>query len=256
MNQPTAIVTGGTRGIGLAIVQKLISAGYNVATLARSEATSEEFTELLDTGRLYFLLGDITDSSARETLVDETIARYGQIDLLCNNAGTGPATRLDILEMPLESYDRVMDVNLRGPLLLTQQVAKLMIENTPRNPGGQRGIIVNTGSASATMVSTNRGEYCISKAGVSMATKLFAIRLAEYGIPVYEVSPGIIRTEMTKVVTAKYDKYILEDGNCPIARWGEPEDVAEAVMVLAEGRLKYSTGDMIYVDGGMRIPTL
>ncbi|WP_341729037.1 3-ketoacyl-ACP reductase [Brooklawnia sp.] len=256
MNQPTAIVTGGSRGIGLAIAKKLIAAGYNVGVLARKASADDQFHRLVEAGRIYSLLGDITDASTRETLVNETVARFGQIDLLCNNAGTGPAQRVDILEMPVESYDRVMDVNLRGPLLLTQKVAALMITNSPRNPGGQPGIIVNTGSASATMVSTNRGEYCISKAGVSMATKLFAIRLAEHGIPVYEVSPGIIRTEMTKVVTGKYDKYILEDGNCPIPRWGEPDDVAEAVMVLAEGRLKYSTGDIIYVDGGMRIPVL
>ena len=256
MNQPTALVTGGSRGIGLAIVKKLIAAGYNVSTIARNESTDDEFHQLVDSGKVLFLLGDITDAATRETLVNTTLDKFGQIDLLCNNVGTGPEKRLDILDMPLESYDRVMDVNLRSPLLLTQVVAALMIKNTPRNPGGQPGVIVNTGSASATMVSTNRGEYCISKAGVSMMTKLLAIRLAEHGIPVYEVSPGIIRTEMTKVVTAKYDKYILEDGNCPIARWGEPEDVAEAVIVRAEGRLKYSTGDIIYVDGGMRIPVL
>ncbi len=252
--QPTAVITGGSRGIGLAAAQRLLADGFSVVVLSRPTSTDPDFTELVESGAITFVAGDIASAEARAELVETALEKHGRIDLLFNNAGMAPLTRLDILDMTEESYDRVMDVNLRAPMFLTQRVARVMIEQEPLE-GRPPGMIVNTGSASANFVSTNRGEYCLSKAGVSMMTKLFAVRLAPHGIPVFEVSPGVIKTEMTKVVTEKYDTYIAE-GHIPVPRWGMPADVAEAVALLAEGRLAYSTGDIIYVDGGMRIPVL
>ena len=165
-----------------------------------------------------------------------------------NNAGIAPRVRADLMEMTPESMDEVMRVNLYGPFFLTQAAAKGMIKRG-------RGMIINISSMSAYTVSVNRGEYCVSKAGISMVTQLYAARLAEYGIPVYEIRPGIIRTDMTSKVTEKYDA-LLSGGLAPIARWGEPEDVAEAVAVLAQGRLRYSTGEVINVDGGIHIQRL
>lgn len=257
MTALTAIVTGGSRGIGMATAARLRTSGYNVVVFSRT-AVQDRSLASADPGRTAFVAGDIADATARDELVSFTRERFGRIDLLFNNAGMAPRTRVDLLEMTEESYDDVMDVNLRGPLLLTQRVAQVMIDQAPlggEHAGRPVGMIINTGSASATMVSTNRGEYCLSKAGVSMMTKLFAVRLAPHGIPVYEVSPGVIKTEMTRVVTGKYDAFIA-DGRIPIPRWGQAADVAEAVSLLAEGRLPYSTGDVIYVDGGLRIPVL
>ena len=172
----------------------------------------------------------------------------GEIDLLVNNAGIAPKVRADLLEMSEESMEELMKVNLYGPFFLTQQIAKGMIERG-------RGMIINISSMSAYTVSVNRCEYCISKAGISMMTRLYAARLAEYGIPVYEIRPGIIKTDMTSGVTAKYDA-LIEGGLLPISRWGTPEDIANAVSVLAEGKLMYSTGEVINVDGGFHIQRL
>ena len=230
-----ALVTGGTRGIGLGIAEKLRDDGWNVTVSCR---TPREIPGIR------CIVADNGVPADREKLVREA----GEVDLLVNNAGIAPRVRADLLEMSEESMDELMRVNLYGPFFLTQQIAKGMIDRG-------RGMIINISSMSAYTVSVNRGEYCISKAGISMMTQLYAARLAEYGIPVYEIRPGIIKTDMTSGVTAKYDA-LIEGGLLPISRWGTPEDIAEAVSVLAEGRLMYSTGEVINVDGGFHIQRL
>ena len=217
------IISGCTRGIGAACVKKFLDAGYRVTGMgrsAKSEFESENFC---------YVSGDLSSSEDRQKLVSEAIAKFGQIDVLVNVAGVAPLQRRDILEMTEESYDRVMNINTKGTLFLTQAVAVEMIKNREEN--GIRGYICNISSLSAYTSSTSRGEYCISKAGVSMVTKLFADRLAEYGIPVNEVRPGIIATDMTSKVKGKYDD-LIEGGLLPLARWGEPEDIADAVFAL------------------------
>lgn len=230
-----ALVTGGTRGIGRSIAEKLRDEGWEVVVSCR---TPREIPGVR------CVVADNSVPADRARLLEEA----GDIDLLVNNAGIAPRVRADLLDMSEESMDEVLRTNLYGPFFLTQQAAKGMIARGS-------GIIVNISSMSAYTVSTNRGEYCVSKAGVSMMTQLFAARLAEYGIPVYEIRPGIIRTDMTSKVTKKYDR-LIQNGLLPIARWGEPEDIAEAVSVLAEGRLRYSTGEVINVDGGFHIQRL
>ena len=230
-----ALVTGGTRGIGRAIAEKLRDEGWEVAVSCRTPQ---------DIPGIKCIQADNADPEQRAKLLKEV----GDIDLLVNNAGIAPRVRADLLDMSPESMEELMKVNLYGPFFLTQEAAKGMIQRGS-------GMIINISSMSAYTVSVNRGEYCISKAGISMMTQLYAARLAEYGIPVYEVRPGIIRTDMTSKVTEKYDA-LLEGGLAPIARWGEPEDVAEAVAVLAQGRLRYSTGEIINVDGGIHIQRL
>ncbi len=229
-----ALVTGGTRGIGRAIAEKLRDEGWAVAVSCRTPRAMEG---------IRIIVADNANPADRARLVAEA----GQIDLLVNNAGIAPRVRADLLEMSEESMDEVMRTNLYGPFFLTQAVAKSMI--------GRGGTIINISSVSAYAVSVNRGEYCLSKAGVAMMTQLYAARLAQYGIPVYEVRPGVIKTDMTAGVSEKYDA-LIEGGLTPIARWGTPEDVAEAVAVLAEGRLKFSTGEVINVDGGFHIRRL
>ena len=230
-----ALVTGGTRGIGRGIVEKLRDDGWDVVASCR---TPRE----IDGVRC--IIADNSNADDRKRLIEEA----GDIDLLVNNAGIAPRVRADLLDMTEESMDEVLDVNLKGPFFLSQLAAKGMIARG-------RGMIINISSMSAYTVSVNRGEYCISKAGISMMTQLFAARLAEYGIPVYEIRPGIIRTDMTSGVTGKYDA-LIEGGLLPIARWGTPEDIADAVSVLAEGKLRYSTGEIINVDGGFHIQRL
>jgi 3-oxoacyl-[acyl-carrier protein] reductase len=188
-------------------------------------------------------------------MVDVTLARYDRIDLLVNNAGVGPRQRVDLLSSSVESYDEVMSINLRGPFFLTQRVANAMIARIQTGKMSQAHI-VNIGSISAYTSSTSRAEYCISKAGMGMLTKVFGDRLAEYGINVYEIRPGIIATDLTSVVKEKYDRMILKEGLTPIRRWGQPEDVARAVIAIAEGFLPYSTGEVINVDGGFHLHRL
>ncbi len=230
-----ALVTGGTRGIGLGIAEKLRDDGWEVVVSCRTPR---------DIPGIKCIVADNGVAEDRKRLVEEA----GEIDLLVNNAGIAPRVRADLLDMTEESMNEVMNVNLYGPFFLTQQIAKGMIERG-------RGMIINVSSMSAYTVSVNRGEYCISKAGISMMTQLYAARLAEYGIPVYEIRPGIIKTDMTSGVTAKYDA-LIENGLLPISRWGTPEDIADAVSVLAEGKLRYSTGEVINVDGGFHIQRL
>lgn len=258
-----ALVTGGNRGIGLGITRRLLADGYAVAILA----TRPEPTELLDELRaagpdggpaeVIYVQGSVAELADHDRYVAAALDAWGRIDLLVNNAGVAPSVRADLLEAGAESFDRVLGINLRGPYFLTQRVANAMIAGRGDTTGEETpvGTIINVSSISATAVSTNRGEYCVSKAGVSMGTQLFAVRLAPEGIVVYEVRPGVIATDMTAGVTEKYDK-LLADGLAPNPRWGRPSDVAGAVAILASGQTPYSTGEVFHVDGGMHIPRL
>lgn len=234
----TAIVTGAASGIGLAVVKKFLAEGYRVYGMSRREASPVAHENF------QYIPGDISVAAHRERLV----AAAEQIDVLVNVAGIAPKVRADLLEMTEESYDHVMDINLKGTFFLTQLAANKMKQKG-------NGYICNISSLSAYTSSVNRGEYCISKAGLSMVTKLFADRLAEYGIAVNEVRPGIIATDMTEKVKEKYDT-LIEGGLLPIKRWGTPEDVAAAVWTLCSGALPYVTGQSIDVDGGFHLRRL
>ena len=243
------IISGCTRGIGAACVKKFLQNGWSITGLGRSEENPfSDYSSIFK-----YVRGDIASTEDRKRLAMEGFYRFGRIDALVNVAGVAPLERTDILDMTEESYERVMNINTKGTMFLTQEVAKYMIKNTPEN--GIRGHICNISSLSAYTSSVSRGEYCISKAGVSMITKLFADRLAEYGIPVNEVRPGIIKTDMTSKVTAKYDA-LIEGGLLPIARWGTPEDIADAVYALCSGALPYVTGQSLDVDGGFHLRRL
>ena len=252
-----ALVTGSSRGIGRAIALALAERGWNLGinyhSSERAAASTVEQAEEYGVDALP-IQADVADEMGRHKLVDSMAERFGHVDLLVNNSGIAPTERRDVLETSEDSYDRVMSVNLKGPFFLTQMVARAMIESleTGRTTSPK---IINIGSLSAYASSTNRGEYCISKAGLTMVTKLFADRLAEHGINVYEVRPGIIQTDMTKPVSDKYDR-LFREGLTPLSRWGQPEDVAKAVVALADGRLPYSTGEVINVDGGFHMPRL
>ena len=252
----TAVITGGSRGIGLGIAKQLGIDGFSVVIMAASpEEKYAGILEQLKTENIDYLYvqGDISDHGDRMRCIDRAIEKYGRIDVLVNNAGVAPKQRADILEMTEESYDYVMNINTKGTMFMTQYAAKKMIKQEPVD--GIRGIIVNVSSISAEVSSVNRGEYCISKAGISMLTKLYADRLAPEGIYVYEVRPGIIDTDMTSVVKKKYDR-MFKEGLCPINRWGTPEDVGLAVSALCSGKFSYTTGQCIYVDGGFHIRRL
>ncbi|TRY18245.1 3-ketoacyl-ACP reductase [Tessaracoccus rhinocerotis] len=249
-----AIVTGGSRGIGLGISQSLIAEGVRVAVVATRPEPEGLVDSLGGAEHAAYFRATVDDVDSHAALVADVVARFGRIDVLINNAGVGPTERLDILEATPESYDRVMGINLRGPYFLTQAVANQML-GQEQLEGAPRGVIVNVSSISATTVSTNRGEYCISKAGVSMATRLWAARLAPEGILAYEVRPGIIATDMTAGVKDRYDA-LFAQGISPMPRWGQPSDVGGAVAALASGAMPYSTGDVINVDGGMHLPRL
>ena len=252
-----ALITGGTRGIGFGIAACLAREGWRLALNGRRAA--ESVAEALDAlGRhaaeVQYFPADISRTNDRERLLHGIRERFGALHLLVNNAGVAPDVRADILEAGEESYEGVLRINLQGPYFLTQAVARWMVERKADDPGTPAAI-VNISSISATVASPSRGEYCLSKAGVRMATQLWAVRLAEYGIPVYEVSPGIIQTDMTAAVTAKYDA-LIEEGLCLQKRWGTPEDVGKAVAMLARGDLPYSTGEVIDVSGGMLVRRL
>lgn len=249
----TAIVTGCAGGIGFATVKKLTAAGMKV--LGMDICPSADVTEkFMDFGGCFkYFSGNLADSADRKSLLNEAKAFLGRIDILVNVAGVAPKVRNDILEMTEESYDCVMNINAKGTMFLSQIIAKDMLSNELCD--GIRGYIVNISSMSAYTSSTSRGEYCISKAGVSMVTKLFADRLAGEGILVNEIRPGIIMTGMTSTVKEKYDN-LIEGGLLPIKRWGMPEDIADAVYVLCSGQLKYVTGQSIDVDGGFHIQRL
>lgn len=255
--RPIALITGGTRGIGLAISEKLCEQGFDVAVNGvRDEAGVTDVLKKLRSlgGRAIYCQGDIGTAGDREEIVNRVKKEYGRLNLLVNNAGVAPKERLDILETTEESYERVMRINLQGPYFLTQAVAKWMIEQKEKEESF-RGTIINIGSISATVISTGRGEYCLSKAGVAMHSKLWAVRLGEFDIPVYEVRPGVVKTDMTEKVTEKYDKLFAE-GLTVQQRWGKPEDVAKAVGALAGGDFPYSTGEVFMVDGGLTLKRL
>ncbi|MBQ2954949.1 MAG: 3-ketoacyl-ACP reductase [Clostridia bacterium] len=236
------LITGGSRGIGRGIADLLYEKGYQIAITSRRPADDEAQKKYL------CICADNSNADDREKAVQAVLEKYGRIDLLVNNAGIAPRVRADLLDMGEESMNELLQINLVGPFFLTQRVAKEMIKQGS-------GMIVNVTSMSSYVVSTNRGEYCVSKAGLSMATQLYAARLAEYGIPVYEIRPGIIRTDMTSGVTAKYDA-LIEGGITPIKRWGEPEDIAKAVYMLSQELLPFSTGEVINVDGGFHLQRL
>ncbi|NLX10827.1 MAG: 3-ketoacyl-ACP reductase [Chloroflexi bacterium] len=252
-----ALVTGASRGIGRGIALALGGHGWVVGVNYRGNAAAAQDTVAAIQaagGAAIALQADIAASADRQQMLDQVMMEYGRIDLLVNNAGMGPRQRVDLLEMSEASYDEVMAVNLKGPLFLTQAVARLMIDLL--GAGAIRGPkIVNIGSISAYTSSPNRGEYCLSKAGMGMLTRLFADRLAEHGINVYEVRPGIVATDMTSAVTGKYDQ-LISDGVTPIRRWGQPDDVARAVLAIAEDYLPFSTGEIINVDGGFHLHRL
>ena len=255
MNEsPLAIVTGAARGIGAAIALKLAECGMDIAIFDVIE--SDEIAEKIrSTGQeALSIVGDVTNGEDRQRAIDAVEQQFGRLDCLVNNAGVAPNVRADILEASEESYDRVMNINLKGPYFLTQLAAAWMIRQRTERPEDWM-CIVNVSSCSAYTASPSRGEYCISKAAISMATKLYAARLADHGIGVYEIRPGIIETDMTSTVKDKYDKLIAE-GLTPIKRWGLPQDVADAAAACARGELKFSTGEVINVDGGFHLRTL
>ncbi len=252
-----ALITGGSRGIGFGIATKLAAIGFDLAINGvRAESEVEEaLKKLKEFGNdVIYCRGDTSSSNDRENIISKVKEYYGRLHVLVNNAGIPSKERKDILEATEESFDEVISVNLKGSYFLTQKVANWMIDEK-KNDKEFNGCIINISSISATVVSVNRGEYCISKAGLSMATQLFAVRLGEFNIPVYEVRPGVIYTDMTAGVKEKYDK-LIEEGLCVQQRWGLPEDVGKAVASLTNGDFPYSTGQVIMVDGGLTIPRL
>ncbi len=261
---PTALVTGGSRGIGRGICLSLARAGFGVAiNYTENSEAAEECKRLCteaapDANKAKFetVQADISTSQGRTRLLEFIERGPGWIDVLVNNAGVAPAVRADLLEATEESFDRLIAINLKGPYFLTQTVANHWIPKLPDLPAGRaKPKVINITSLSSYAASVNRGDYCVSKAGLSMATQLFAVRLAEYGINVYEVRPGIIATDMTTVVKDKYDRMIAE-GLTPIARWGTPEDVGRAVAAIAQGAYPFSTGEVFNVDGGFHLRRL
>ncbi len=249
----TALVTGGGRGIGFGIVEKLAAEGWNVAFCGRkpeAEFAAKVAGLEADYGvKAAYIQGDIGNAEDRRKLLDRVLEIFGQLDALVNNAGVAPEVRADLLEMSEESFDRVMNINLKGPFFLTQRVGRYFAENNIQ------GVVVNIGSVSATVASISRGEYCLSKAGVAMATALFAVKMAEFGVLVYEIRPGVIASDMTSTVKEKYDR-LIAGGLTLQPRWGEPADIGRAVAMLLRGDLAYSTGQVINVGGGMEIGRL
>jgi 3-oxoacyl-[acyl-carrier protein] reductase len=260
--KPVALVTGAGRGIGRGIALELANGGFDIAgvdIVFEPENKKSGLFEVKDLlvklgAELLPIQGDIADLSAHERILKEATTRFGRIDLLVNNAGVGPLVRTDILETTPESFDRVLGINARGVFFFTQRAARLMIQEAKESPGPKPAIVFIT-SISAVVSSPLRAEYCMSKAALSQAAALFADRLAEHGVCVYEVRPGIIQTEMTAPVREKYDKLIAE-GIVPQKRWGFPEDVGKAVAALAKGYFPYSTGLVLEVSGGMDIRRL
>ncbi len=253
----TALVTGGARGIGFGIAEKLAADGCDIALmdLHPAENVQENLDKLEAHGvKAIYCKGDVTSADDRQTTLDKIQAELGPLNVLVNNAGVAPKVRADILEASEESFERLMRINLQGPYFLTQLVANAMIAAKKKNAEFV-ACIINISSVSSTVASPSRGEYCISKAGVSMATKLWAARLGEFDLPVYEIQPGIIMTDMTAGVKEKYDN-LIANGLTRQQRWGYPEDIGKAAAMLARGDLAYSTGQVILVDGGMTVSIL
>lgn len=252
-----ALVTGGSRGIGLGIVKHLALLGFDIAIngVRPEEAVADVLESIKAFGvEVIYCQGNIALSDDRKRILKQLKDNYNRLHILVNNAGMAPKERRDILSATEESFDEVMTTNLKGPYFLTQTVANWMIEQKIDDKNFE-ACIINISSISATVASLNRGEYCLSKAGISMATQLFAVRLGEFDIPVYEVRPGIISTDMTSGAKEKYDR-LIEEGLCVQKRWGNPEDIGKVVGALAMGSFPYSTGQVFMVDGGLTIPRL
>ena len=253
-----AVITGGSRGIGRGIVNELAARRFSVVVNYRSDAlaAAEACREAESRGApcVLSVAADVADLEQGRALLGRVLDEFGRVDVWVNNAGVAPSARLDVLDTTPESWDRVLGINLRGPFFLSQAVARAMIDLAAAGTVKDPRIVFIT-SVSSTFASVNRADYCVSKAGLSMAVQLFAARLAERGINVFEVRPGIIATDMTGPVSAQYDQRIAE-GLSPIRRWGKPEDVGRAVAALAEGAFPFSTGEVIHVDGGLHIRRL
>jgi len=250
-------LTGGSRGIGLGIVKQLAMLGFDLAIngVRPEESVREILSTIKELGAdVIYCPGNIAKVEDRKRILFQVKDHFKRLHILVNNAGIAPKERLDILNATEESFDEVLSVNLKGNYFLTQDVANWMIDEKNADPDFT-GCIINISSVSATVASVNRGEYCISKAGISMATQLFAVRLGEFDIPVYEVRPGVTQTDMTEGVKDKYDQ-LIDNGLCVQKRWGQPEDVGKVVGALATGSFPYSTGQVIMVDGGLTIPRL
>lgn len=252
-----SLITGGGRGIGLGISQCLAGEGHNLVICGRRAETQvrDVLSALRTAGvEVLYIQADVASRDDRSQLLEKIKEHFGCLNVLVNNAGVAPENRADVLEATEESYDRVMDVNLKGPYFLTQAAASWMIKQKQAD-SNYEGCVINISSISATVASPNRGDYCISKAGLSMATRLWAARLGEFGIPVYEVRPGIVMTDMTAAVKERYDK-LIAGGLTIQRRWGLPDDIGKAVAMLVRGDLAYSTGQVIMVDGGLMIHRL
>ena len=253
-----AVVTGGTRGIGLGVCRSLAREGWGLALcgVRPAQAVQDVLSELRRSGgAVEYIQADVASAEDRIRLVEQAVARLGTVDALVNNAGRAPRIRADLLEASEESFEELMRTNLQGPYFLTQAIARLLIQRRGAEAAVTRSAIVFITSVSADLASPNRGEYCVSKAGLAMAVKLFAARLASHGVPVYEVRPGIIATDMTAGVKETYDARIAS-GLVPEGRWGTPEDVGRVVAALLRGDVPYATGTVVHVDGGLTIPRL
>jgi len=260
MPSPLALITGASRGIGRGIALELAREGRHdlVINYAGNEAAARECKQLCEEAgggarRVEIVQGDISLAADRARMLDFVEREFGRLDLLVNNAGVAPNVRADLMEAGEESFDRLININLKGPYFLTQAAAKLIAASTPIE--GAARAVVNVTSISAFTVSTNRGDYCVAKAGLAMMTKLYAVRLAEYGIGVFEIQPGVIATDMTEGVKEKYDR-MFADGLTPICRWGVPADIGKAVVAVARGLFPYSTGQVFNVDGGFHLHTI
>lgn len=254
--EKVALITGGSRGIGLGIATQLAKEGWQLAINGvRPEQSVSTLDDLRKLGvKVLYCQGSVADATIQQRIIHEVINAFGHLNVLINNAGIAPKVRMDLLETTEESYDEVMTTNLKSAFFLSQLAAKEMIKMKKNHPDSFAAI-VNVSSISATVVSINRGEYCVSKAGLSMVTQLFATRLGAEGIPVYEVRPGVTYTDMTAGVKEKYDR-LIQEGLCVSPRWGYPEDVGKAVAALVRNDFPYSTGQVIMVDGGLTIPRL
>jgi 3-oxoacyl-[acyl-carrier protein] reductase len=253
----TALVTGGTRGIGLGIARALARDGWALALggVRPDEEVAEVVEELRGNGHaVAYLRGDVASPEDRARILATVRERFGVVNALVNNAGRAPRVRADLLAASEDSFEELLRANLQGPYFLTQAIARDQVERRLADSSFEARIVFVT-SVSAEMASPNRGEYCVSKAGLAMAARLFAVRLAEDGIPVYEVRPGIIATDMTAPVRDIYQRRIA-DGLVPERRWGEPDDVGRVVAALLRGDAPYATGTVVHVDGGLSIPRL
>lgn len=253
----SALITGGSRGIGFGIASELAKAGFNLVIngVRPLEAVKPAIDELKGLGvDVVYAQGDVSNREDHKRIIQTAISSFKQINVLVNNAGIAPRERIDILKATEDMYDEVLNTNLKGPYFLTQSIANKMVEWKKQNDSIFY-CIINVSSISATVVSTNRGEYCISKAGIAMATKLWAARLGEYKIPVYEIQPGVIYSDMTAGVAEKYDR-LLTEGLSIQRRWGQPKDAGKVATAMATGMLPYSTGQVVMVDGGMTIQRL